>query len=108
MLWAGERMVYRDDLPSREALRKGIEQVTARDIQEAARHISQIDGPNFAPGEKYAYSNPGYELLAQSSVTTAATGSESPPERRSVLLAATNMRTSLQSTRKVAERPASE
>ncbi|MDP3919561.1 MAG: pitrilysin family protein [Candidatus Omnitrophota bacterium] len=48
MLWAGERMVYSDDLPSLNSLRRGIEQVTVRDMQEAARQIFQTQNLHLA------------------------------------------------------------
>lgn len=41
ILWYGERVLYGDPLPSVEEIKRGVDEVTARDLQELAKRIFQ-------------------------------------------------------------------
>ena len=47
MLWIGDRMLYRDDLPDMEKIKQRVEEVTSDDIRELSKKIFHTHGLNF-------------------------------------------------------------
>lgn len=63
MLWAADRLVYRDDLPDHNEILKSIESVTNDDIRTLARHIFKTEGVNLSLIGSYGK---GFEQKIQS------------------------------------------
>lgn len=48
MLWLGDRMMYRDDLPDKDAICRRIHEVTSADVRDLARKLFHTSGINFS------------------------------------------------------------
>ncbi|MBI4387578.1 MAG: insulinase family protein [Candidatus Omnitrophica bacterium] len=48
MLWLGERMLFRNELPNQDEIRKNVEKVTSEDIHELAKKIFKTEAINFS------------------------------------------------------------